>query len=98
MWQALTPRMVACSSHGSAQGRVDDREASDATDESPPGASSTQPSTFSAMADIEVSWTVRHRRRLEHGEDPRDPACGDVEHLLWAVESGEVQVRMRILE
>lgn len=50
------------------------------------------------MPDVEIIWTVRQRRRLEDGEDPLAVGTVDVDHLLWAVEAGEVDVEVRLLE
>lgn len=50
------------------------------------------------MPDVEVTWTVRHRRPLEEGEDPLALGTLDTDHLLWAVEEGEVNAVVALLE
>jgi hypothetical protein len=50
------------------------------------------------MPEIVTTWTVTHRRPLEDGEDPYAPGTIDAEHLLWAVESGNVDVSIQLLE
>lgn len=50
------------------------------------------------MPQIAVTWTITHERPLESGEDPFAPTTTDTEHLLWAVESGEVDVSAELLE
>jgi hypothetical protein len=50
------------------------------------------------MPEIVTTWTVTLRRSLEDGEDPCAPGTTDIEHLLWAVESGEVDVSVRLVE
>lgn len=44
------------------------------------------------MPDVEITWTVSHRRRLQHGEDPHADGTCDLDHLLWAWEEGDRHV------
>lgn len=50
------------------------------------------------MPEIVTTWTVRMRRELEDGEDPLAPGTSDVEHLLWALETGDVTVTTELVE
>lgn len=50
------------------------------------------------MPQIVTTWTVTQRRPLEEGEDPCAPGTVDLEHLLWAIESGEVDVTVHLVE
>ena len=51
-----------------------------------------------AVPQIVTTWTVTQRRPLEEGEDPCAPGTVDLEHLLWAIESGEVDVTVHLVE
>ncbi len=52
----------------------------------------------SPMPQIVTTWVIRHRRSLEPGEDPLSPAAADPEHVLWALDEGEVTVTVELVE
>ena len=50
------------------------------------------------MPEIITTWTIRHRRLLEPGEDPLASRNVDSEHVLWALDEGTIEVTIELLE
>lgn len=47
---------------------------------------------------MEVTWTIRHRRPLEEGEDPFATGTLDESHMLWGYEEGTVKIDVELIE
>ncbi len=50
------------------------------------------------MPEIITTWTIRHRRPLEPGEDPLGSGNVDLEHILWALDEGTTEVTVELVE